>query len=66
MKCVCHIKVPRNWNSSIITECVGVASVSGDDVIKTVIKFLLQCNQFIRFEAHFHLTQTLFYQNNKL
>jgi len=36
MKRICHIKLPRNWNSSIITECVGVASVSGDDVIKAL------------------------------
>lgn len=34
MKCVRHIELPRNWNSSVLTECVGVASVSGDDVIK--------------------------------
>lgn len=34
MKCICHVTLTRNWNSSVLTECIGVASVSGDDVIK--------------------------------
>lgn len=36
MKCICDIKLLRNLNSSIITECIGFASVSGDEMIKVM------------------------------